>query len=329
MKYRILTAFTLLFLLVTGCEKSIATDEDGTSGGDTPTAGISDADKQNALTISQAQEIADGTKVCIKGYLIASTERSIQNAIFSTPFEGTTAIVLAEEPIKGSDYWIDYGDLFPICLTDATKGIRDNYNLVDHPEYWNHMVYIIGTREKYMGVPGLKKVTAIEIGEAYQSEESEEPVTPDNPVTPDDPITPENPDDPIDPVVPDDPVAPSYLTVIQAREQTSMTDVSIVGYIVASASYEISNICYTAPFNSKNAIILADTPYDGKTFEDTQLFSINLPDKKGIKEAFNLKDHPKNQNKKVLVKGKRYYYLGIPGITNDLLESIEFIPQEQ
>ena len=335
MKYRILTAFTLLFLLVTGCEKSIATDEDGTSGGDTPTAGISDADKQNALTISQAWEVADGTVVCVKGYLVASTQRSIQNAIFSAPFEGTTAIVLAEEPIKGSDYLIDYDDLFPVCLTDASKGIRNNFNLVDHPEYWNHMVYIIGTRADYLSMAGLKKVTAIEVGEAYQAEEPDTPETPDDPVTPnpepepDDPVTPDNPNTPDDPVTPDDPTPTSdALTVAQARMKESGDIITVAGYIVASASYEISNICYIAPFNSKNAIILADTPYEGTPFDKSKLFSINLPDKKSIKEKFNLVDHPENQNKMVVVKGKKYDYLGIPGIVKDWLESIEFISLE-
>ena len=144
--------------------KSIVAIDDETP--DTP-------ETPNALTISQAWATAEGTVICVKGYLVASTQRSIQNAVFSEPFEGSTAIVLAEEPIKNSDIVIDYDDLFPVCLTDASKGIRDSYNLVTHPEYWNHIVYIYGTRAEYMSMPGLKNVTAIEVGEAYQ---------PDNPV---------------------------------------------------------------------------------------------------------------------------------------------------
>lgn len=340
MKYRILTAFTLLFLLVTGCEKSIATDEDGTSGGDTPTAGISDADKQNALTISQAWEVADGTVVCVKGYLVASTQRSIQNAIFSAPFEGTTAIVLAEEPIKGCDYLIDYDDLFPICLTDATKGIRDNYNLVDHPEYWNHMVYIIGTREKYMGVPGLKKVTAIEVGEAYQAEEPEEPVTPDDP---DDPV---GPVDPVDPVVPDDPDDPtptsSVLTVAQAKKAEDLNDITVEGYIVGAimgiTPYEnkYSFDKSTSFDNIRAGILLADKKYDSSkkpeeqfdlvSYSDLLPIGLNGSKPSNIINKLNLKDNPANQNRRVRLQGTKQLYLIQDALKQ--LTSYEFIEEE-
>ena len=343
MKYRILTAFTLLFLLVTGCEKSIATDEDGTSGGDTPTAGISDADKQNALTISQAWEVADGTVVCVKGYLVASTQRSIQNAIFSAPFEGTTAIVLAEEPIKGSDYLIDYDDLFPVCLTDASKGIRNNFNLVDHPEYWNHMVYIIGTRADYLSMAGLKKVTAIEVGEAYQAEEPDTPETPDDPVTPnpepdpDDPVTPDNPDTPDDPVTPDNPTPTSdVLTVAQAKLVSNYQTITVEGYIVGAAYDDGIQITkyFSSPFTSKSSILLADKPIDiNKTPEEqfdlqsfSDIFPVCLTGNKKIQDVLNLKEHPNNQNIRVQIKGVKQDYLCTKGMKD--VESYKIISQE-
>ena len=346
MKYRILTAFTLLFLLVTGCEKSIATDEDGTSGGDTPTAGISDADKQNALTISQAWEVADGTVVCVKGYLVASTQRSIQNAIFSAPFKGTTAIVLAEEPIKGSDYLIDYDDLFPVCLTDASKGIRNNFNLVDHPEYWNHMVYIIGTRADYLSMAGLKKVTAIEVGEAYQAEEPDTPDAPDEPVTPDpepdpdDPVTPDNPDTPDDPVTPDNPTPTSdVLTVAQAKQEGDLKAITVEGFIVGAIMEITTNeIKYsfdksTSFENIKAGILLADKKYDSSKKPEEQFDLVNYSDllpvglygckPSNIIDKLNLKNNPNNQNKRVRLKGTKQQYLIQDALKE--LTSYEFI----
>ena len=345
MRNRILTGLILLLLLVTSCEKSISTDEGSTSDGNTPTASVSDTDKQNALTISEAKEIADGTKVCVKGYLIACTGRSLQSELFSfsAPFKSSTAIVLSEEPFKGSDYWIGDDDMFPICLTDASKGIRDKYNLIDHPDYWNHMVYIIGTREKYMGVPGLKKVTAIEIGEAYQPEE--EPVTPDDPVTPDTPDSPENPDNPgtpDNPVNPDNPVVPDnptpdnpttpvvdVLTVAQAKKVEADEIITVIGYIVGAVAEYDFGTSYQFSFDNPNysnikaGILLADKPYtanspeeqyDIKDFTDLLPVSFSGCKPADIKKKFNLAENPRLHNKQVVIKGRKKYYVVKDGL---------------
>ena len=154
--------FAILMMLVTGCEKDITTDTPKQSEEqDTPSV-IDDGQKENALTVAEAIEAEEGSYICVKGYLVASTQRSIKNAVFENPFSGSSAIVLADKKVEENTvYYLD--ELFPVCLTDCSKSIRNALNLEDNPDNHNHLIYIYGIREKYMSMPGMKKVTDFEI----------------------------------------------------------------------------------------------------------------------------------------------------------------------
>ena len=181
--------FTALFMLLalTACEKGIESESTST-GGSTTAAGesISEDDKLTALTVAEALKEEPGTPVYMKGYIVAATQKSMNNMEYGKPFTASTALVLADYPsyeeMKAaflSKYGEEYLDedeadeamtefaLFPVCLTDAGKGIRDAFNLKDHPEHLGRFVYLFGTLDWYMSMPGLKKVRSIEIDPNY------------------------------------------------------------------------------------------------------------------------------------------------------------------
>ena len=125
--------FLIVCILFVGCEKSIAPESDSGSG--ISLVGISDNAKQTALTIAEAQQQPTGTPICVKGFIVASTTKSMSNATYSSPFAGSTALVLASRQSNGTNTQFDKEELFPICLTDASKGIKEAYNLESNPQY--------------------------------------------------------------------------------------------------------------------------------------------------------------------------------------------------
>ena len=146
---------------MTGCGKDIATDDSKQPEEPTPPSVIDESQKDNALTVAEAIEAEEGSYICVKGYLVAATQRSIKNADFEKPFSGSSAIVLADKQVEENTEYPT--ELFPICLTDCSKSIRNALNLEDNPDNHNHLIYIYGVREKYMSMPGMKKVSDFEI----------------------------------------------------------------------------------------------------------------------------------------------------------------------
>lgn len=169
MKRCFLIPYLLLIVIFFGCEKVTIEDVKDSSGqqnnGQQTTGSTTNADLtgEDWLTVAEAQEADIDEVICVRGYIVASCVRSMKNADFLEPFEGSTAIILAEEPVD-----IDYfqyetdDDLFPVCLTDY-KDKRAALNLEDNPELWNRRVLILGTKARYMSVPGMKKVLAYQV----------------------------------------------------------------------------------------------------------------------------------------------------------------------
>jgi hypothetical protein len=144
----------LFHFLLIGCEKEIIDEKKEKTTEGTEISIIDDEKQENALTVAQAQLVEDGTPIVIKAYIVASTTRSINNADFEAPFSGSSAIVVADVP---DSLVQDRNQLFPICLTDRSKA-RAALNLEDNPDIWNHIVFLSGTKERYMGMDGMKKV---------------------------------------------------------------------------------------------------------------------------------------------------------------------------
>lgn len=163
-----LIAFALTALLICGCEKAVIenstakgeTEENGTGGKDVINP---DTTEIEYLSVAEAQAADIGEIICVKGFIVASCTRSMKNADFKTPFEGSTAIILADEAVDLDffQYTTDE-NLFPVCLTDY-KDIRAALNLEDHPELWNKQIFITGVKARYMSCPGMKKVLSYQI----------------------------------------------------------------------------------------------------------------------------------------------------------------------
>ena len=149
----------LVALLLAGCEKNITEeDKNKEEGGDnTPmiVVGTEDDAPENYTTVAEAIETEMGTYLCVKGYIVASTYRSMSNACFEAPFSGSSAILLADTPVSDTEM---PELVIPVCLTDCSKTIRKNLNLEDNPDNWNHLIYIYGYMDSYLGEFGLKRV---------------------------------------------------------------------------------------------------------------------------------------------------------------------------
>lgn len=163
-----LAAALLALTLLAGCEKYVVEGETDSaeSTGQTAKDVINEDPSQIVyLTVAEAQEVELGEVICVRGYVVASCTRSMGNADFMEPFEGSTAIILADEPVDLDDFQYATDDnLFPVCLTDY-KEIRAALNLTDNPRLWNRRIYITGVKSTYMRCPGLKKVLRYQIAD--------------------------------------------------------------------------------------------------------------------------------------------------------------------
>ncbi len=165
----LLSVFILASLM--GCEKEIVSssekendpeevipspvdDEDDDDNDD-------NVDAIDILTVAEAQAAAVGSHITVTGYIVASTTKSMKNVDFTAPFAGNSAIVIADVPAypQPADSL-----LFPVCLTGWKLG-REMLNLEDNPDLWNHVVYLSGIREKYMGRAGLKELYQFQVME--------------------------------------------------------------------------------------------------------------------------------------------------------------------
>ena len=321
--------FLIVCILFVGCEKSIVPESNNSSG--ISLVGISDNAKQTALSIAEAQQQPTGTPICVKGFIVASTTKSMSNATYSSPFAGSTAIVLASRQSNGTNTQFDNEELFPICLTDASKGIKEAYNLESNPQYYNQYVFISGTRDTYLTLSGLKKVKAIEVDPHHVVTQDEQPDagkegesidnSEEEGTEGDDDIDGDN-EEGEDIGDDNDQQTNGVMTVagaIAAPEQSNMT---VKGYIVAAVKGKKENISYDYPgFNNYNtAIVLADKPYDSNKTVEAQfptgyqeLLIVYLPDSKPakLKDELNLVSHPENQNKFIQVTGRKGFALGI------------------
>lgn len=353
--------FTFLFLALSfvliGCEKNIANEEQedkkqGTGNNTSASAGsIDDGTKTNAMTVAEAQEAKEGSMICVKGYIVGATQKSINNIEFESPFSSSTAIVLSDKRVTGEDQEFYVSDVFPVCLTDAAKGIRDAFNLKDNPQYANSFVYIYGTREKYMGLPGLKNVQSIEVDANHIPEDNGNTSGGDN--GQDNNNNDNNNDngnegggteeggqeDNNQQESGNNDETVSYLTVAEAKGAASGTSITVQGYIVGAVSgvnfgatidYSFEKPTFN---NNKAGLILADKPYDESVIPDhqfdltdfTDLLFVGLNDcsPTTLKKRLNLVENPQNQNKLIQITGTSRAYLIKDGLRE--ITSYKFI----
>ena len=344
--------FLIVCILFFGCEKSIVPESNNSSG--ISLVGISDNAKQTALSIAEAQQQPTGTPICVKGFIVASTTKSMSNATYSSPFAGSTAIVLASRQSNGTNNQFDKEELFPICLTDASKGIKEAYNLESNPQYYNQYVFISGTRDTYLTLSGLKKVKAIEVDphhvitqdeqpdavkEGESIDDSEEEGSEEEDVTYGDEDEEEG--EGTDEGTGND---DTVMTVadFNSKAKKDNTEYTIQGYIIAAAkgntkqeviySFDGSNNEHFKDI--KTAIILADKKYvsnqpcedqfDLVDFKDVVI--VKLSDSNStIQKRLNLVDNISNQNRLIQIKGNKGFYISDRFSTINKVNSYKFI----
>lgn len=85
--------------LTAACEKNVF-DEGSKPDEEQPRPDKGVINKDTAqidyMTVAEAQEATVGEVICVRGYIVASCTRSMRNADFTEPFEGSTAIILAD-----------------------------------------------------------------------------------------------------------------------------------------------------------------------------------------------------------------------------------------
>ena len=151
---------------ITGCEKVTIPYEDGSpAGSDGGSDGPEDVVEieehpEGTLTVAEAIEADDGAQITVRGFIVGATERSMAKAIYKPPFEGKTAIILADRILSEGDGFYE-DELLPVYIA-CYAPYKKVLNLVDNPEYWNKDFVVCGIKGQCFGQPGLKEVLYFE-----------------------------------------------------------------------------------------------------------------------------------------------------------------------
>ncbi len=151
----------VLVAIVAGCGKEYIDDDskDGTLNIQKGTTTDSqDGDTVSSfITVKAALDKEYGEEVCVGGYIVASCAKNMKNIDYTYPFEGSTAIIIADDTV-GTDSIVPT-DIMPVCLTEWPK-LRSGLNLEDNPRLHNKRVKLTGTISKYFYRKGLKSVSS-------------------------------------------------------------------------------------------------------------------------------------------------------------------------
>ena len=126
----------------------------------------------------------------VVGYIVGACDRTMKNALF-TADEIRAAGVSTNLLIADSKDERDASRCMPVELKKGTD-VRDEANLVDHPEVLGCRIGLLGLVKTYFNVVGLRNVAYHEwLTNGGDVEEPEEPEEPENPGKPEEPEDPE------------------------------------------------------------------------------------------------------------------------------------------
>lgn len=97
------------------------------------------------------------TQVWVQGYIVGAATGA-KNKVryeFEPGFSYDTAILLSDNVDATS---ID--EAIPVCLTSCSKKLREQLNLVSHPENKGKRIAVFGFQDKYLKTMGIKKIDA-------------------------------------------------------------------------------------------------------------------------------------------------------------------------
>lgn len=107
----------------------------------------------DTVTVTQFLRDDINCQIWVKGYIVGTCTKKIENAKFEPPFTDKTAILLASSPNETNT-----NKVVSIELKSGSK-LRDKYNLADHPERKGTLAAFFGIQGTYLGVLGIKGAT--------------------------------------------------------------------------------------------------------------------------------------------------------------------------
>ena len=150
---------------------TVITPADGGTTPPTPPVGdlVGDGTADNPYTVEDVIALNNTSKGphYVKGFIVGQVNgASIKGGLDTeAPFVGSTNSD-GTVATQGTNLMIASvaGDTINMVAVQLPKGgLRDEFNLVDHPEMLGVEVLICGSLEKYFGVPGIKSPTSIEV----------------------------------------------------------------------------------------------------------------------------------------------------------------------
>ena len=123
-------------------------DSDVTDGND------NSGNDDREVTVTQFINAENLSGVYVTGYIVAACYQNKKYADFKPPFEGSSAILLADDPNE-----TDVEKTIAIQLKSGTK-MRKTVNLEDHPENHKKRLRVFGYRTDYLGLKGIKDIGA-------------------------------------------------------------------------------------------------------------------------------------------------------------------------
>lgn len=108
--------------------------------------------KSRALLVSDLPNMVGAAGVWVKGYIVGG-DLSSSSALYAPPFTSRTNFMISDV--------LNVSSREGCASVELKSGaVRDDLNLVDHPEYLGRVVYVKGKIvEAYFGLPGIKNVS--------------------------------------------------------------------------------------------------------------------------------------------------------------------------
>ncbi len=150
MKRNQLTILLFSALLLVGCGKTVLPSEDEKEG-PVPAASTDDEAEQDVYSVAAFRSGSFGERyVWVQGYIVGACSRSIRQAEWEPPFSLEAAVLLADSP----------GETDPekvISIQMVGKKMKREIALADNPENYGRPIAFYGVKQKYLGIPGMKK----------------------------------------------------------------------------------------------------------------------------------------------------------------------------
>lgn len=150
-----LKQFVFLLLVVfcfSDCSKTVlpSDDEPEEETGKHAPPSLSD-DGQTVYSVAEFINGDFGERyVWVSGYIVGACKRSIKQAEWEPPFSYDSAILLADSPDESDPENV-------ISIQMVGKQMKEEIALASNPQNYGRAIAFYGVKQKYLGIPGMKK----------------------------------------------------------------------------------------------------------------------------------------------------------------------------